>query len=110
MLMPVLEVVAWTLGGITALAAAVKGVPVVWRGLSRMVHAVDAILDLAAPEGWPNGSQTMKESHHALYTKVERVEADLVELHHLLTGGPPGRHGSPRPRRDPDTGPTRSDP
>lgn len=82
--MTVVHTVGWIVGSIAALAAALKGVAVVWASISRAVHAIDAILDLASPEGWPNGSKTMKDSHLALYSKMESMQADVTEIRKML--------------------------
>ena len=84
--MDALQALAWTLGGVTALAGAVRGVPVVWNAISRTVHAVDAIVDLTSADGWPNGSTNLKDSHLALYSKMESMQEDIADIRRLLTG------------------------
>ena len=72
--MEALQALAWTLGGVTALAGAVRGVP-----------AVDAIVDLTSEDGWPNGSKSMKDSHLALYSKMESMQEDIADIRRILT-------------------------
>lgn len=76
----VAEIILWTCGLIAALAAALKGLSVIWRVFVEGARRARVIDELTDEEGWPNGASSLKESHRDIYNRVAAVDLKVDEL------------------------------
>ena len=79
------------MGTVAVIAAGWKGASYLMREFGKTTKAglarirenqrVDKVIeDLASTKGWPNGSNSPKESHRSLYAKVSDIESTQQEV------------------------------
>lgn len=75
------------LAAVVALAAAVRGIVYLyarWEGgvdwLVERRRRREILGELLAPDGWPNGAESLQASHRDLYDRVAGIDRNLIEL------------------------------